>query len=1014
MTPAFCSPEQHRQEALDFRSDVWSWALCMLVMFIGKVDWKIGVEGPEVLERYLKDGPLNKDAPAMPTPVAELLSQCLQMNPEHRPKSMAAVAAYLIGLYEDVMGVPFPLEVPRAAEAQAHSLNNRAVSLMDLGKAAEAVPLWKKALKIEANLPQAAYNLALLLWRAGQMSDEEVIRRVDEVRLLYGESLMPIFQLVQIHLERGDCVTAIQILEDLEKAKGKRPDVTEALRRSNNLIVSSRRIDQCIEGHADAVKCLSISSNGDFALSGSEDNTVCQWQLAEGECDRVFAGHTGSVEAISMTPDERYFLSAGQDRSFRLWERATGRSIRQFEVSRDASKAIALSPDCRRALSRHVGNTLAMWDMESGSVTREVTAHTNWIDSLKMSVDGRYAVSGGHDGTVKFWEVDTMECLRTFAGHTGPVLCLAMSENGDYVLSGSADRTVRVWECATGRCLRVMKGHRDAVRAIATSADATIALTASADKTVRYWIVPQARCLRTFEGHSDEVTAVALPREGRLGLSAGRDRMLLLWDLGERGVQSVAPFMLCRAQASESALSAETNFKRTLGQAATLLQSGDVVQASRAVNHARTIRGYQRNADALSAWAALYAYLPKSGLNGAWEERALDGHEGGVNDIKLSADGRFALSGGSDSQVKLWNTQTGKCLRTLNGHSAPVKAVAMSGDATLALSGGEDQTIILWDMTQGDSIMTFGSVAGSVESLDLSPDGRLLLSGGMDMRLWETAKGRVLQSYEGHNADVEVVCWSPDSRYAISGSPDHTVKIWNAATAECLETLEGHTGSVRALCISGDGRFLMSASSNMWSKPGRMRLWSMATGESLQVFEGHTAGISSVAMTADSRYAFSGSTDTTVRMWEMATGECVRTFGGHTAPVTAVAVTPDGRRILSCDEQDVIQVRHLDWRLGERPFTELDEASKPFLEQFLLSRQPYSEDLPEDYDPVPEEAAKALARKGRPEWTDEDVAMLRNSLGYAGFGRAPAEEIEAELEAMATKLGRRTFFGLGR
>jgi hypothetical protein len=72
------------------------------------------------------------------------------------------------------------------------------------------------------------------------------------------------------------------------------------------------------------------------------------------------------------------------------------------------------------------------------------------------------------------------------------------------------------------------------------------------------------------------------------------------------------------------------------------------------------------------------------------------GHAGAVTSVCLSLDGGFALSGGTDRTLKLWEASTGQCLRTFAGHLDAVTAVAMSADGRFALSGSADRTLKLW------------------------------------------------------------------------------------------------------------------------------------------------------------------------------------------------------------------------------------------------------------------------------------------------------------------------------
>ena len=57
--------------------------------------------------------------------------------------------------------------------------------------------------------------------------------------------------------------------------------------------------------------------------------------------------------------------------------------------------------------------------------------------------------------------------------------------------------------------------------------------------------------------------------------------------------------------------------------------------------------------------------------------------------------------------MKLWNVQSGDCVRTLEGHSHFVRSVAWSGDGLTLASGSYDETVKLWDVQSGDCIATF-------------------------------------------------------------------------------------------------------------------------------------------------------------------------------------------------------------------------------------------------------------------------------------------------------------------
>ena len=73
-------------------------------------------------------------------------------------------------------------------------------------------------------------------------------------------------------------------------------------------------------------------------------------------------------------------------------------------------------------------------------------------------------------------------------------------------------------------------------------------------------------------------------------------------------------------------------------------------------------------------------------------QKTLEGHTHAVSCVAFHGD--YIVSGSYDKTLKVWDQQTGKCIRTLEGHKHAVYCVASHGD--YIVSGSFDSTLKIW------------------------------------------------------------------------------------------------------------------------------------------------------------------------------------------------------------------------------------------------------------------------------------------------------------------------------
>ncbi|MBZ4218648.1 MAG: protein kinase, partial [Chlorobium sp.] len=632
------------------------------------------------------------------------------------------------------------------------------------------------------------------------------------------------------------------------------------------------------EGHSGSVNSVSLNVDGKYALSGSNDGTIRLWEMSTGQCLRTFEGHRYGFASVSLSADGRYALSGSSDKTLKLWDVLTGQCMHTFVGHSESVKSVCLSADGRYALSGSDDKTLKLWEVSTGKCLRTFEGHSGWVSSGSLSADGKYVLSGSFDATLKLWDVSTGLCLRTFEG-SQQVYSACLIAEGRYAISGSWN-TLKLWEVSTGQCRRILLGHSKGGNSVSLSADGKYALSGS-NETLELWNINikahsykselQVSDFKAFEeikGKQDELRlsieeAERLMNNGnkakafatlyrtweREDFKDNKELLMVyqkLYELSSRKSISFAyqanSFEGHRYGVASVSLSADGSYAISGSYDHTLklwdMSTGQCLRTF--VGHSDSVNSVSLSADGKYAISAVGSMLELWEVATGQSIRSFDGLNGWVPDtigdggefvspriavysVCLSADGRYALSGGTDDMLKLWEVSTGQCLRTFEGHSNGVRSVSFSADGSYALSGGGDNMLKLWEVSTGQCLDTMEEHNGSVNSVSFSADGKYVLSGSDDktLKLWDVSTGWCFRTFKGHSERVTSVCLSADGKYAISGSLDKTVKLWNLSTGQCLYTfVGGHSGWVHSVCLSADGKYAISGGHN-----GTINLW---------------------------------------------------------------------------------------------------------------------------------------------------------------------------------------------
>ncbi len=186
------------------------------------------------------------------------------------------------------------------------------------------------------------------------------------------------------------------------------------------------------------------------------------------------------------------------------------------------------------------------------------------------------------------------------------------------------------------------------------------------------------------------------------------------------------------------------------------------------------------------------------------------GHRDMVYAAVTSSDGSILATAGYDRKILIWDTATGKLLRTLAGHNGAVFDLSISPEGTLLASASADATIKVWHIPSGQRLDTRSEPLKEQYTTAISPDGRLLVGGGGDsrIRVWRlvsTDKPEInplVFTRFAHEGAIHLLRFSEDGSLLVSAGQGGEVKLWETREFRQLHTWPNQPASVQALSIS--------------------------------------------------------------------------------------------------------------------------------------------------------------------------------------------------------------------
>jgi len=309
-----------------------------------------------------------------------------------------------------------------------------------------------------------------------------------------------------------------------------------------------------------------------------------------------------------------------------------------------------------------------------------VTVNNRQALSLVYSSDGKTVATAGFDGVVHLWDMIKAEPIGHLKGEKSTIRSVAFAPDGKTVACVNDAGLVRLWDLASGRLNQTLPGLSESMRQAA----------------------------RTFM-----LDAIAFAPDGHLLAVSGfgptrADTADRLYELRVFDLQAGQPIWSHMGRGEQACSLAFAPGGTTLARA---------------------------------GWKTVKLWDAKTGE----PVKTLTPTKGTIFAVAFTPDGQTLVGGGNiptkdvDHQaglVTLWNLTTGQIIHTLEGHTGGVHAVAVTPDGKMVASGGDSwgrltggspSELRLWEIGTGRLVWRVEGEGGVVRSLAFAPDGKTLV-----------------------------------------------------------------------------------------------------------------------------------------------------------------------------------------------------------------------------------------------------------------------------------------------
>ncbi|XP_051989952.1 telomerase protein component 1 isoform X1 [Xyrauchen texanus] len=629
----------------------------------------------------------------------------------------------------------------------------------------------------------------------------------------------------------------------------------------------------------------------------SFDGQVEVWDIDSGCRTAHFNAHSNKITGCDVSPDKKHFATVSLDLNLKVWSSQKSKEV-AILLNPSPLNCVNFDPEGQLLAVGCWDGAVRVWNWLEQKNVMTLSGHESSVRSLCFSPCSSMLSSGCLSGEVRLWSVTAAACVGSYHAHCGSTESLHFLQGGNLLLSAGYDSVVQVWSGGLGRSVAILGeeqkeplqqqkhsrcGNEDEANALCVAVSNGYAAVGYHGDGIKLFNLESEEKVWASEKLQVSMLCVMwMEAEGaELLLAGGMDHHLRVWERQKESLESLVLIesfgvqqgpILALAQNSTHVASASDDFTIALWLKRELtskpMVDRTVTCILRGHNGGVTCLAFSPNGEKLLSGGKDQALMiwKVNGSSPVLTQSISHCHGDWITGCAWTSSS--VLSCSSDCKLRMWDIQTGSCLKEILSSSS-LSTMCCWEDYVMA--GTADGLLMLWKWESGVEVTRIQAhksrlhhctVISQLElGENLKPKDLLVASASEDgtVKLWHPLQVHHHSTLHGHSAEIQaVVCKEDGLLEFLTVSSDRSLRSWSVTTA--MET-HCQKGSVRAVCFLEIDQLLVCG-----YEKGRLEIWHQ---NSMVYWKKVSDGsVTAVTNMPESQLAV-GSSDCSVCVWKL-------------------------------------------------------------------------------------------------------------------------------------------------